>query len=160
MVHQGPGGPWLKEGAGRRSGGRRSAAGGRQGGESWSIQAPRSQQQTQHALNRRRTIHIREAKSLRPSPIHTLITRQPHRADRGGRILARPLSVRRARAHGAEARPALPHVLEHSPPSCFPAANPRRCSRAARSLGHLPRGQLFAAGAEHSRRSRRKTGFS
>lgn len=37
-----------------------------------------------NTLNRRRTTYIREAKSPRPSPIHTLITRQPHRADRAG----------------------------------------------------------------------------
>lgn len=89
-----------------------------------------------NALNRRRTTYIREAKSPRPSPIHTLTTHQPHRADRGGRILARPLSVRRARAHGAGVRPALPHVLERAPPSCFPAANPRRCPMSSRSRGH------------------------
>ena len=97
-----------------------------------------------NTLNRRRTTYIREAKSPRPSPIHTLITHQPHRADRGGRILARPLSVRRARAHGAGVRPALPHVLERAPPSCFPAANPRRCSMPSRSRGTPSTGQLFA----------------
>ena len=112
------------------------------GGKSGRLPAPRSIL----ALNRRRTLYIREAKSPRTSPIHTPITHKQSAAGHGGRVLVRPLSVRRARAHGAGVRPALPHVMERAPPSCFPAANPRRCSMSSRSRGPPSTGQLFAAG--------------
>ena len=77
MVHQGPGGPGLKEGAGRRPGGRRSAC---RRSSRWRKAGASRRPARNNALNRRRTIYIREAKSPRPSPIHTLITHQPHRA--------------------------------------------------------------------------------
>lgn len=90
-----------------------------------------------NTLNRRRTTYIREAKSPRPSPIHTLITHQPHHADRGGRILARPLSVRRARAHGAGVRPALPHVLGMRRLLAF-----QQLTRAGAPCRHVPGARL------------------
>ena len=89
-----------------------------------------------NTLNRRRTTYIREAKSPRPSPIHTLITHQPHRADRGGRVLVRPPTIRRARAHSAGTPSERPHVKQHAAysthgkrfPHCWhcPASNQRR----------------------------------
>ena len=66
------------------------------------------------ALNRRLTLYIREAKSPRPSPIHTPITHKQRTAGHGGRVLVRPPTIRRARAHSAGTQSERPHVKQHA----------------------------------------------
>ena len=111
MLHQGPDGPRLKEGAGRVQSGRQCSAGGSQTAKkSGRLPAPRSIL----ALNRRRTLYIGEAKSPRPSPIHTPITHKQSAAGHGGRVLVRPPTIRRARAHSAGTQSERPHVKQHA----------------------------------------------